>query len=57
MGEVTEKRGWWDVTIKITLEGKSVHFKDLSESTQDHICEAVLDGYTEGEICETMDKE
>lgn len=29
-------------------------FNDLSEMTKEHICNAIKDGYTQGEICELV---
>jgi hypothetical protein len=46
------KTGWWKVSFEITLEGKEVQFKDLSEVTQDHILEAIKDECRQGEVVE-----
>lgn len=50
-----EKYGWWSVNFELTLEGESVRFEDLSEATQEHIAECIKEGYTSGEICESVD--
>ena len=52
-----DKWGWWAITFDLTLEGESVRFCDLSPDTQAHICEAIEQGYTQGEICEYNDEE
>lgn len=46
------KTGWWHVSFDLTLNGEEVRFEDLESSTQDHICEMILEGYTGGEIVE-----
>lgn len=52
------KTGWWTVNFDITLEGESVRFCDLDETSQDHILECIRDGCRQGEVVmETDDEE
>lgn len=46
------KTGWWHVHFTLTLEGEEVRWDDLSETTQEHIAQCLLDGYVQGEIVE-----
>lgn len=53
MNDETEKRGWWSVKFEITLDGEDdVRLEDLTESTQEHICNSISEGFTSGEINE-----
>lgn len=52
-----EKYGWWVVKFELTLDGYSVRWDDLSEATQEHIAHCILEGYTQGEICEYIEEE
>lgn len=47
--------GWWSVQWDLTLEGEEIRFDDLSETTQEHIADSILDGYLQGEIAEWDD--
>lgn len=51
------KTGWWGVKFELTLEGEDVRFEDLSEVSQQHIAESILEGYYGGEIVEESDDE
>jgi hypothetical protein len=55
------KTGWWKVNFEITLgdedTGVEVQFNDLSETTQDHILEAIKDGCNQGEVVEDGEDE
>ena len=48
------KSGWWNVKFDITLDGESVRFQDLSECSQEHIIECILDGCTQGKLLRRM---
>lgn len=50
------KCGNWYIEFDITLEGEDVRFEDLSETTQEHICEMIKQGYYSGEICEEVEE-
>ena len=50
------KTGWWKVTMYMTIEGHEVFFDDLSEATQEHICNQIKKGYIAGEIIEEDDE-
>lgn len=50
------KSGWWSVDFDLTLDGEDVRFSDLSETTQEHIAEAIKEGYCCGEIIEESDE-
>lgn len=50
------KTGWWVVSFELTLDGEEVRFDDLSEATQEHIAEAIKEGYVQGEIVESDDE-
>lgn len=50
-GKVT-KSGWWQVKFELTLDGQRVRFQDLSEESQKHITDLILEGYLQGEIIE-----
>lgn len=52
-----EKYGWWFVKFELSLDGETVRWDDLSETTQEHISQAILEGYTQGEICEYIEEE
>jgi hypothetical protein len=49
------KTGFWYVDFTLSLDGEAVTFDRLSEETQKHITEQILDGYVGGEICEEID--
>lgn len=44
--------GWCHVTLKITLEGETKDFDDLSDATQEHITKMIYEGYRSIEIVE-----
>lgn len=50
--QLETKSGWWSVKFELTLDGEDVRWDDLSMDTQEHILEAIRDGYTQGEIIE-----
>lgn len=47
--------GSWSVEFDLTLEGEEVSWEDLSETTQEHIADCILDGVVQGEIVEYND--
>lgn len=47
--------GSWSVEFDLTLEGEDVSFDDLSEVTQEHIADCIMDGVVQGEIVEHDD--
>ena len=47
--------GSWYVEFDLTLEGEEVRWEDLSETTQEHIADCILDGVVQGEIVEHDD--
>ena len=49
------KSGWWVVNFEITLEGEEIRFDDLSECSQQHILDCIMDGYRQGEVVEETD--
>ena len=51
------KSGWWSVKFELTLDGESVRFEDLSETTQEHIANLIKEGYYCGEISEESEDE
>ena len=51
------KSGWWSVKVEATLDGESVLYSDLSETTKEHIAELIKEGYYCGEIIEESDDE
>lgn len=57
INEKLEGSGWWSVEWDLTLEGEEIGFDDLSESTQEHIADSILDGCLQGEIAEWNDDE
>lgn len=46
------KTGSWYVQFELTLDGESVRWDDLSETTQEHILECIKGGSFSGEIVE-----
>ncbi len=46
------KIGWWKVKFDITLDGESIRFSELSDTTQEHILKQILEGIKEGEVIE-----
>ena len=48
----TDVYGSWYVKFDLTLDGEEVRWEDLSETTQEHIADSILDGYAQGEIVE-----
>lgn len=50
-----EKYGWWSVNFEVTLDGEEFRWEDLSETTQEHILDMIMEGYFSGEICESED--
>ena len=57
LDEKLDGSGWWSVEWDLTLDGEEIGFDDLSESTQEHIADSILDGYLQGEIAEWDDDE
>lgn len=57
INEKLDGSGWWSVEWDLTLEGEEISFDDLSESTQEHIADSILDGYLQGEIAEWNEDE
>jgi hypothetical protein len=55
MGRSNIKTGWWKVSFDLKLEGEEVQFNDLSEATQEHITQKIMEGYIQGEIVEEDD--
>ena len=51
------KTGWWHITFDLTLEGESVRWDDLDDTTQEHIAECIKEGYCGGEIVIEPDDE
>lgn len=51
------RTGWWHVKFELTLEGEDVRWDDLSDTTQEHITNMILEGYRAGEIVEEYDDE
>ena len=49
--------GWCHVSLKITLEGEEIFWEDLSEATQEHIANCILEGYRSVEIVELEESE
>lgn len=49
--------GWCHISMKVTLEGREVEFEDLSDVTQEHIAQKILEGYKSIEIVELIDDE
>ena len=46
------KRGWWSISMQLSLNGEKVYFEDLSEVSQEHIAECIKQGYLQGELNE-----
>lgn len=46
------KTGWWSVEFDVTLDGETIRFDDLSETSQEHIIRQIAEGYRQGEIVE-----
>ncbi len=46
------KRGWWSISMQLSLNGEKVYFEDLSEVSQEHIAEMIKQGYLQGELNE-----
>jgi hypothetical protein len=46
------KTGWWKVSFDLQVEGQEVRFGDLSEVTQEHIYDAIRNGFRQGSIIE-----
>lgn len=51
------KLGSWGITFDISLDGETVDFESLSESTQEHVIELIKEGYYGGELVEDTDDE
>lgn len=51
------KLGSWGITFDISLDGETMDFESLSESTQEHIIELIKEGYYSGEIVEETDND
>lgn len=49
--------GWWRVKFDITLDGKEVDFRDLSESAQDQILQYIKDGCWQGDVYEETEED
>ena len=45
-------RGWWSISMQLSLNDEKVYFEDLSETSQEHISQMILKGYTSGELNE-----
>ena len=57
-------RGWWSISMQLSLNDEKVYFEDLSETSQEHISQMILKGYTSGELneededkCEKLENE
>jgi hypothetical protein len=50
------KTGWWRVKIELTLEGKEILWRDLSDLTREHIVQSLMDDCYQGEIVEKEDE-
>lgn len=46
------KYGNWYIKFELTLDGEEVRWDDLSETTQEHITQMIMEGYCSGEIVE-----
>lgn len=46
------KEGYWQIDLKIVVNGEEVTIDELSEETKSQIAEKILDGYCAGEIKE-----
>ena len=55
LSEELSGSGWWSVKWDLTLDGEEIRFDDLSETSQEHIADSILDGYLQGEIAEWDD--
>ena len=51
------KLGSWGITFDICLDGETMDFESLSESTQEYIIELIKEGYYSGELVEETDNE
>ena len=51
------KTGWWKVSFDITLNGEEIRFEDLSETSQEHILDRIKEGYSQGEVVESIEDE
>lgn len=47
-----KKCGWWKVKFELELDGKTMLFDELDDVNQAYICDAILEGYTSGELSE-----
>ena len=52
-------RGYWEIKfVKLWVEGKDISdFEDLSETSQEHISQMILKGFTSGELNEENNEE
>lgn len=47
-----EKLGSWAVNFDIILDGETVNFENLSETSQEYILQCIKDDYYSGELVE-----
>lgn len=52
-----KKEGYWQIDLKIVVNGEEVAIDELSEETRKEIAEKIIDGYCAGEIKEEGETE
>lgn len=50
-----QKRGFWQVDLKIMINNEEVTIDELTEDTKKQIAEKIIDGYCGGEIEEDIE--
>ncbi len=50
-----KKQGFWQVDLKIMLNGEESTIDDLTEETKTQIAEKIIEGYCAGEVNEEFE--